>query len=244
MVRRAPGSVKNVYNEGFAKTVDFLLDERIKIVLAAIEEKHIQGRKFLDMGCGDGAMATMIGRRIGATRISGFDIAGKAVRLAKGRGVEAVQMDIDESNLPFKNNFFDVIFCGNLIELVTNADHLLEEMYRVLSPKGIAIVTFPNACAWGSRIAVPLGFLPFFSRVSTRYDLGKLGMPMKRGGSTGFIRLFSVQSFRVLVGLYQFKVESLYGVSTRFLPFPLTLIDSLLCRSPSLAFKVIALLRK
>lgn len=244
MVKLNPGSVKKVYENGFARTEGFLHDERIKKVFSLIDEKYIVGNNFLDMGCGDGVMTREIGEKIGAKHLYGFDISDKAVTLARANEVHAVSLDIDESKLPYKNNFFDVIFCGNLIELVTNADHLLEEMYRVLAPGGSAIVTFPNVCSWGSRIAVLLGYMPFFSRVSTRYDLGKMGIATKRGDSTGFIRLFSVQSFRELVGFYQFQVESVIGTSTGFLPFPLTIIDSLLCRSPSLAFGVIALLQK
>lgn len=243
MPNSSPRSIKSVYEDGFGRFEDLTGDERTASILALLDDKHIRGTKLLDMGCGDGELTRVIGNHI-AAKTYGFDISAKAAKLAKMHGVEAIALDIDEADLPYKNNYFDVIFCGSLIELVVNADHVFEEMHRVLSPKGVAIVTFPNLCAWGSRIAVLLGFLPFFSRVSTRYDVSKLGISGKPGYSTGFNRLFSVQSFREIAGFYQFRVWSLSGVSTRFLPFPLTFIDRLLSRSPSLAFGVIALLQK
>lgn len=237
-------NVKDVYKQGFAITADYTKDPRLMKVLQIIKEEKIIGRKLLDMGCGDGIYTAALAKAIEAKEFFGFDISEIAVARAKKNGVHAMRQDIDLVDLSYRNNFFDFIFCGNLIELILNADHLLSEANRVLKPEGYFIVTFPNVASWGSRLALLLGYLPYFSRVSTKFDLGKMGLPTKKGDSTGFIRLFTLGSFRELAERYHFSIETVHGVPARFLPFPLTLIDKIISKSPSLAFQIVCVLRK
>ena len=237
-------NVKDVYTHGFANTSRYESDPRLVKVLQIVRERQINAQRMLDMGCGDGVFTRVLGEALGASGLYGFDISKHAVKLALKNNIAALTLDIDLVNLPFKNHYFDIVFSGNLIELILNADHLLSEAHRVLSPDGTFIVTFPNMCSWGSRIAVPLGFLPYYGRVSTLYDLGKLLTPTKRGDSTGFIRLFSVQSFRELAGLHGLSVDAIYGAHVSVFPPPISLLDRVVSLIPSLAFQVIVLLRK
>lgn len=237
-------NVKDVYTRGYAVTADYSKDPRLVKVLHVVNDGKITAVKLLDMGCGDGMFTAALAKAVEAKEFFGFDISENAVACAKKNGVHATKQDIDLIDLSYRNNFFDFIFCGNLIELILNADHLLSEANRVLKPEGYFIVTFPNVASWGSRLALLLGYLPYFSRVSTKFDLGKMGIPTKKGDSTGFIRLFTLRSFRELVAYYQFSVEAVYGVPVRFLPFPMTLIDNIFSKSPSLAFQIVCILRK
>ena len=100
-------------------------------------------------------------------------------------------------------------------------------------------MTFPNIASWLSRIALLFGFLPYYSRISTQYDLGKMFVKTTKGQSTGFIRLFNISSFTELAKLYGLKVEKTYGVREQALPMPLQIIDKLFSRRPQLAFKII-----
>ena len=46
--------------------------------------------------------------------------------------------------LPFKDEIFDLIICHTVIEHVRNVEHVLFEMKRVLSPKGLIHLEAPN----------------------------------------------------------------------------------------------------
>ncbi len=238
-----PG-VKHVYQEGFARTRRQQEDRRLQKVLEIIKRERLGAERFLDIGCGDGAFTVKVAAASGASWVSGVDISAKATELAKKKNVKAVSLDIDLENLPYDANSFQLVYCGNLLELVCDADHLLREIHRVLAPEGKAIITFPNIAAWASRLALLLGYLPYFSRVSTHYDLGKFMLPSKKGESTGFIRLFNIQSFSELASYCGLKVNSFQGVSVDFLPTQLHLLDKILSRRSTLAFQVIALLEK
>ncbi len=237
--------VKRVYNRGFAKTKNYVDEPRLAKTLNITKQfPNLPYKTFLDLGCGDGFFTVKLANAIGAQKIHGIDISQQAVKMARMNGVDARALDIDEKNVPYKSESIDFIFCGNLIELVADADHLLEEIHRTLKKDGTVIMTFPNIAAWLSRIALFLGYLPFYSRVSTQFDLGKMFSKIKKGQSTGFIRLFTLSSFIELTKCYGLSVKKTYGVAQRTLPLPFYLIDSFVSKKPSLASQIICVLTK
>lgn len=239
-------NVKNVYVQGFARERELTGDRRLQVVERLVSKLNFSGKStsFLDIGCGDGFLVKKFGEQLGVKKLYGVDISEQAVKLAKSERVQARQLDVDLKDLPYKSNFFDFIYCGSLIELIADPDHLLGEIKRVLKDSGTCVITVPNLCSWGSRIAVLLGYLPYYFRVSTSYDLGKLGTGVKEGKSTGFIRLQSLRSFTQLADLYGFKIERVLGAPATGLPRSLSLVDGVLSGIPSLAFQMIFVLRK
>lgn len=229
--------IKAVYQQGYAKEVELMANPRLaKVLSIAHESRPDKCRNFLDIGCGDGEFTVRLSKEFGAENLFGVDIAPRAVELAGLRGINAVCCDIDIADIPYEDGCFDVIYCGHLIELVLNADHLLAEAKRLLAPQGIMIVTQPNLGAWASRLALMVGRMPFYSRVSTEYDFGKLFSSPKAGQSTGFIRLFTTSAFREFLNLCGFRVKAISGVGENALPGLLKPMDLFLTQFPSLAF--------
>lgn len=50
----------------------------------------------------------------------------------------------DICNLPFDNNAFDIIFCNHVLEHIPDDTKAMQELYRVLKPKGMAILQIPQ----------------------------------------------------------------------------------------------------
>jgi len=50
----------------------------------------------------------------------------------------------DICNLPFKDNLFDIIFCNHVLEHITDDTKAMQELYRILKPKGMAILQIPQ----------------------------------------------------------------------------------------------------
>ena len=50
----------------------------------------------------------------------------------------------DICNLPFKDNTFDVILCNHVLEHIPDDTKAMQELYRVLKPKGMAILQIPQ----------------------------------------------------------------------------------------------------
>jgi SAM-dependent methyltransferase len=57
----------------------------------------------------------------------------------------------DAQRLPFRNHAFDVVIVGELVEHVADPAALLAEAVRLLSARGLLIVTTPNAQCVGTR---------------------------------------------------------------------------------------------
>lgn len=67
------------------------------------------------------------------------DMSPAAPEVFNKRNQRLIKCDVDTEDLPFEDNYFDVVFCKSAIEHV-NPDHLVSEMYRILKPGGKIII--------------------------------------------------------------------------------------------------------
>ncbi|MCR4329306.1 MAG: class I SAM-dependent methyltransferase [Candidatus Roizmanbacteria bacterium] len=238
--------MKAVYENGYAKMKRIKNHPRLMKTLNVARGlfKPNDKLKVLDIGCGDGLFAIELGKVLHTKSLYGTDISNKAVTLSNKNNVETYLIDTDKNKLPFKSGYFDLVFCGSVIEIVDNPDKLLIELNRVVKKKGYVIVTFPNHSAWLSRIAVLFGYLPFYYRLSTKFELGKMFGTTQKGNSSGFIRLFNSNSFKILAQKYGFENIKITGSQENALPRFLKPLDTILSKRPSLAFQVIVLMTK
>jgi len=171
-------------------------------------------RRVLDIGCGDGNFSLLFGKASGSEELFGVDISETAVKLASSKGVRAFQVNVDLEDLPFEGDSFDAIFCGETLEHLFDPDHLIEEAFRVLKPGGLFIVTTPNLASLYNRVSLLLGFQPFDTSVSLRYDIGhlltaRIESPTPPGAD--HIRVFAYGALLKLLRLHGFTVVSARG---------------------------------
>ncbi|MBL4904685.1 MAG: class I SAM-dependent methyltransferase [Flavobacteriaceae bacterium] len=50
----------------------------------------------------------------------------------------------DICNLPFEDNYFDVVFCNHVLEHIPDDTKAMQELYRVLKPKGMGVFQIPQ----------------------------------------------------------------------------------------------------
>lgn len=221
-----------------------LIEEpRIKKIEQLWCQRQGVAERFLDIGCYDGTVSCLFGSVLKAREIYGIDISGKALEVARERGIKAYELDVDGEFLPFEDNFFDAIFCGEVIEHLFDPDHLLDEIYRVLKPEGSCIVTTPNLAGWRNRLAIMVGFQPYFSAASLRnYNVGKLTLGIDSGAGRDHIRNFTLRGLKGLLVLHNFRIKRVLGCGlplTRVIPlgwgFPIILVERLMAKIPSLA---------
>ena len=98
---------------------------------------------MLDAGCGEGYGTAMLAGA-GPARVAGVDNDRDVLAHARERyGLEFVEADI--VGLPFEDASFDLVVCFETIEHVADGPRALSELRRVLAPKGLLIVSTPNA---------------------------------------------------------------------------------------------------
>lgn len=102
----------------------------------------VEGRRFLDCGCGGGEYV----RALAATgaRAVGVEIEAAKLRAAARSGAGAGLSRGDLQRLPFPDGAFDLALVNEVLEHVPDDLVALREVHRVLRPGGRVVVLSPN----------------------------------------------------------------------------------------------------
>jgi len=224
-----------------------ILDTRLKTILKIFS--GYQFDRILDVGCGDGVYARLLGEASKAKEVHGLEISPEGVASAKSNGVQALQIDLQKDPFPFADNHFDAIFAGEIIEHMFDPDRFLQEVYRVLKSGGLCVLTTGNMASWHNRIALLLGYETYGRQVSTRYNVGKFPIRGRFEGTeqAEHIKVFTLRGLKELLRIYNFKINRVLGYpqTDQFhFPFPLNIVERVLSRSPSFSLGVIYILSK
>lgn len=101
---------------------------------------HGSSTKILDVGCCTGFNLHTLSK---FGKVYGADVEKKAVEYCKKRGLKRISFLKNGLKLPFKDNFFDVITCLDVIEHVKEDKKYLEELRRILKPGGTLVLFTP-----------------------------------------------------------------------------------------------------
>lgn len=115
-----------------------------------------QGARVLDLGCGDGALMAHLQAARGCTGY-GVEIDDANVHACVQRGVNVVQLNLDEGLAMFQDQSFDVVLQIDTLQHLRNAEVMLRETARVGQ---LGIVAFPNFAHWPNRLQVLQGQMP------------------------------------------------------------------------------------
>lgn len=108
-------------------------------------EPFVQNKRVLDYGCGSGYGSAWMAKF--AACVDAVDIAEEAITHARDQfPQENLRFrSIDPTaQLPFADNSFDTVLSFQVFEHVTNVDHYLGEIRRVLAPGGTLILVTPD----------------------------------------------------------------------------------------------------
>ena len=104
---------------------------------------------ILELGCGRCETLNAFSN-LGFTTF-GVDSSEKAKEYASKSVVEVKVSDLENDELPYSSEQFDVIFTKSVIEHISNPSLLMKEISRTLKPKGLLIVLTPE---WTSQMEV------------------------------------------------------------------------------------------
>ncbi len=114
------------------------------------------GSRVLDLGCGDGALLAHLQNARGCSGY-GIEIDDSNVHECVRRGVNVIQLNLDEGLSMFDDASFDVVLQINTLQHLRNAEVMLRETVRV---GRAGVVAFPNFAYWANRASVLRGRMP------------------------------------------------------------------------------------
>jgi methionine biosynthesis protein MetW len=155
-----------------------------------------EGSRVLDLGCGDGALLDHLQRERGCSGY-GIEIADENVLACVRRGVNVIQLNLDQGLSIFDDDSFDVVLQIDTLQHLRNAETMLRETARVGK---LGIVAFPNFAHWPNRLSIVRGRMPVTKRLPYQwYD-------------TPNIRVGTFKDFEVLATKNRLAILDAFGV--------------------------------
>lgn len=124
--------------------------------LDVIAELVPPGSRVLDLGCGDGELLALLRDRKACTGY-GIEFADDNVRACVARGVNVIQLNLEDGLAMFDDASFDVVLQLDTLQHLRHTERMLRETARV---GRIGIVSFPNFAHWPNRLRVLGGRMP------------------------------------------------------------------------------------
>ncbi|MGV1044897.1 methionine biosynthesis protein MetW [Limnohabitans sp.] len=131
------------------------------LIMQAIARLVPRGARVLDLGCGDGALLAYLQKHNGCTGY-GVELDDANVLACAQRGVNVLQLNLDQGLKVFADQSFDVVLQIDTLQHLRNAEVMLRETARVGK---IGIVAFPNFGHWFNRLSVLRGRMPVTKRL-------------------------------------------------------------------------------
>jgi ubiquinone/menaquinone biosynthesis C-methylase UbiE len=118
--------------------------KRHKLMAKQLVEKIPANGKVLEIAPGPGYFCIELAR-LGNYQITGLDISKSFVEIARKNATEAgVKVEFREGNaseMPFADETFDFTFCQAAFKNFSAPVQAIAEMYRVLRPGGVAVIS-------------------------------------------------------------------------------------------------------
>ena len=130
-------------------------EENLERILKFCSDK-IQGR-VLDVGCGDGFFTAKILQRFNLKNVYGLDISSKAVDLARLKHPEINFQQSALNHIPEETNSIDSITMIEVIEHLVDIEGTLKELFRVMKPGGILLITTTDF-NWLKQVIIAIFF--------------------------------------------------------------------------------------
>jgi SAM-dependent methyltransferase len=173
------------------ETEHFWFVVRNELIIGLANKFFAQARRFLEIGCGNGAVLRAMARSRPWERLVGSELHPSGLVFARerlGRAVELVQMDA--RNMP-ATNVFDLTGAFDVIEHIADDEAVLRELRRVTQTGGGTIIAVPqHPWLWSRTDEVA-----YHQR---RYRRGELEAKLRRNG---FDVLFSTSYTALLLPL-------------------------------------------
>ena len=153
------------------------------------EMTDFHGGEVLEIGCGQGVGTQLIDNLFSPKKITAIDLDPKMVSRAKSKVniKHATFEQGDVAALPYQDNQFDAIFDFGILHHVPNWKDAIQELHRVLKPRGeviledLSIESFQlPVLGWALRILLDHPYKSMYSREEFYRYVGEAGFKVSK----------------------------------------------------------------
>lgn len=123
---------------------DMSLKRRARKIIEQLNPTHSE--KIIDLGCGTGYYLFLLSNLPVKLNLTGLDNDRRAMQEAKDslfdKDIKFVSGDLHK--MPFKDQSFDKAVISEVLEHVEDDEKVLKEIYRILKPKGVLVISVPS----------------------------------------------------------------------------------------------------
>jgi len=186
-----------------------------------IDFDALSDKDVFEIGTGNGSHAQLLAEH--AKSYTGIDITDYAVRSTSERmkcfginNAKAVRMDAER--IQFDDESFDFIWSWGVIHHSSNTERILEEMYRVLRPKGTVVTMVYHRNFWNYYVICGL-FLGVIK--GDLFRTRSLHKTVQKHTDGAIARYYTISEWRSLVSRY-FGIRriQIYGSKAELVPLP------------------------
>jgi trans-aconitate methyltransferase len=115
-----------------------------------------EARRFLDVGCGTGALVAAIQREHGGSHFEGITYSEEEARRAQEIMHRVWRADLNTFDFE-QLGMFDCIVCSHVLEHLARPWEVLQRLRGHLDPDGVLLVALPNVLELKTRMAFLMG---------------------------------------------------------------------------------------
>lgn len=125
----------DVHGEGSYTLTKARETSRVKLIQQHLQQYIKPGSKVLDVGCGDGYLSTLMPQ---------YEWTGIDINPSKTpKSLSTVEYDLMQTPYPLEPGF-DAVVCSEVLEHLWDLRTVHQEIYRLLKPWGLYLVSTPN----------------------------------------------------------------------------------------------------
>lgn len=124
---------------GFSKTMTELRRSQYKHL---IETYHLEGKRFIEVGCGQGEFLKVLSEF--PVEAHGIEHDKKLVELARAQGLSVTQGFTESRDTKFPGGLYDVFLSFNFLEHQPDPNTMLQAIYRNLEDDAMGLITVPS----------------------------------------------------------------------------------------------------
>ena len=124
---------------GFSKTMVELRRYQYKHL---IDSYHLEGKKFIEVGCGQGEFLKVLSEF--PVEVHGIEHDPHLVELARAQGLDVTEGFTETEDTRFAGGLYDVFLSYNFLEHQPDPSTMLQAIYRNLEDDAMGLITVPS----------------------------------------------------------------------------------------------------